>query len=115
MTEANSGNGEQVTVLFLGAFNIFWVPLSNWAGRRPVLLVATLLMTLSCVWAGVAKGYDSLLAARMFQGMGGAAADTVAPALVGDVFFLHERGRAMVSSSPASHHSYRWRTFKAVG
>lgn len=70
-------------------------------------------MTLSCVWAGVAKGYDSLLAARMFQGMGGAAADTVAPALVGDVFFLHERGRAMVSSLPI--HYFHGRVFKGVG
>lgn len=74
-------------------------------------------MTLSCVWAGVAKGYDSLLAARMFQGMGGAAADTVAPALVGDVFFLHERGRAMVSSFPGfTSHSYRLKgIFEDVG
>lgn len=100
MERLDADVGNQVTVLFLGVFNIFWVPLSNWVGRRPVLLVATLLMTLSCVWAGVAKGYDSLLAARMFQGMGGAAADTVAPALVGDVYFLHERGRAMVRHFP---------------
>lgn len=72
-------------------------------------------MTLSCVWAGVAKGYDSLLVARMFQGMGGAAADTVAPALVGDVYFLHERGRAMVSSSPASHLLPPLNILKGVG
>ena len=33
-------------MLFLGAGNVLWAPLSNWLGRRPVLLAATLIMTL---------------------------------------------------------------------
>ncbi|EKJ74968.1 hypothetical protein FPSE_04860 [Fusarium pseudograminearum CS3096] len=84
-----------INVLFLGAGNIWWVPLSNWMGRRPVLIIATLLLTFSTLWCGLATSYDSLLAARAFQGMGGAAADSVAPALVGDMFPVHQRGRAM--------------------
>lgn len=48
------------------------------------------------MWCGLASNYNSLLAARIFQGIGNAAADTVAPALVGDVYFMDERGRAMV-------------------
>jgi MFS family permease len=81
----------------MGAGNIFWVPLSNILGRRPVLVASTLLLTLCTMWCGLATNYDSLLAARIFQGLGIAAADTVAPALVGDVYFMDERGRAMVS------------------
>ena len=65
-------------------------------GRRPVLLAATLVMTLCTAWCGLARSYDSLLAARIFQGIGAGAADTVAPALIGDVFFMDHRGRAMV-------------------
>ncbi|WAO92645.1 MFS domain-containing protein [Fusarium falciforme] len=84
-----------VHVLFLGAANIWWVPFSNWIGRRPVLLVATLLMALSTLWCGLSTSYNSLLAARIFQGIGGAAADSVAPALVGDLYPVHQRGRAM--------------------
>ncbi|KAM0365339.1 hypothetical protein ACHAPK_009565 [Fusarium culmorum] len=84
-----------INVLFLGAGNIWWVPLSNWMGRRPVLIIATLLLTFSTLWCGLATSYNSLLAARAFQGMGGAAADSVAPALVGDMFPVHQRGRAM--------------------
>ncbi|KAF4339646.1 HOL1 [Fusarium beomiforme] len=84
-----------IHVLFLGAANIWWVPMSNWMGRRPVLIVSTTLLTLSALWCGLATSYDSLLAARAFQGIGGAAADTVAPALVGDMFPVHQRGRAM--------------------
>lgn len=79
----------------LGVSNIWWVPLSNILGRRPVLLASTLILTLCSMWCGLAPGYDSLIIARIFQGIGGAAADTVAPALVGDVYFMHERGRAM--------------------
>ncbi|KAG7123646.1 MFS transporter cpaT like protein [Verticillium longisporum] len=79
----------------LGASNIWWVPLSNWAGRRPVLIIATLMMTVCSVWGATATSYNSLLAARIFQGAGGGASETVAPALVGDMFFAHERGRAM--------------------
>ncbi|KAI5460933.1 major facilitator superfamily transporter [Mariannaea sp. PMI_226] len=94
-SESNLVHLIAVNVLFLGVANIWWVPLSNWMGRRPVLLIATLLLTLCTVWAGLATSYHSLLAARIFQGIGGAPADTVAPALVGDVFFMHERGRAM--------------------
>ncbi|KAH8682670.1 major facilitator superfamily transporter [Xylariales sp. PMI_506] len=84
-----------VTVLMIGASNIWWVPLSNTLGRRPVLLTATLILTLASMWCGMAHDYNSLLAARIVQGIGAAAADTVAPAVIGDVYFVDERGRAM--------------------
>ncbi|PCG89188.1 Major facilitator superfamily domain, general substrate transporter [Penicillium occitanis (nom. inval.)] len=84
-----------VNVLMLGMSNIWWVPLSNWMGRRPVLLVGTLLMTLCSMWAGLATSYNSLLAARIIQGIGAGPSEAVAPCLVGDVFFVHQRGRAM--------------------
>ncbi|KAH8897807.1 major facilitator superfamily transporter [Thozetella sp. PMI_491] len=84
-----------VNILFIGVANAAWVPLSNIFGKRPVLIAATLVNTLCTLWCALAKNYNSLLAARIFQGIGGAAADTVAPALIGDVFFMDQRGRAM--------------------
>jgi MFS family permease len=84
-----------VNLLCLGTSNVWWVPLSNWMGRRPVLLIATLLMTLCSVWCAEAKSFASLLAARVLQGGGAGASETVAPALIGDLFFIHQRGRAM--------------------
>ncbi|KAK1985482.1 major facilitator superfamily transporter [Colletotrichum cereale] len=84
-----------INVLFLGASNILWVPCSNIFGRRPVLLVATLLMTVATIWCAVATSYNSVLVARLVQGMGAGASESVAPALVGEVFFVDERGRAM--------------------
>jgi MFS family permease len=94
----------------LGAANIWWVPLSNILGRRPVLLVAMLILTLCSMWCALAPDYNSLLIARIFQGIGGAAADTVAPALVGDVYFMHERGRAMVRSTSQTCLTLMYRT-----
>jgi MFS family permease len=48
------------------------------------------------MWAGLTTKFDSLLAARFFMGVGGGPADAVAPDVVGEVFFVHERGRVMV-------------------
>ena len=86
-----------VNVLLLGTSNIFWVPLANTFGRRPILIIAMLLSVLFSMWCCFAKSFNSLLAARCLQGFAFGPADTVAPAIVGDVFFVHERGRAMVS------------------
>ncbi|KAF2632874.1 hypothetical protein BU25DRAFT_417448 [Macroventuria anomochaeta] len=36
-----------------------------------------------------------LLAARLFMGIGGGPADAVSPDVVGEIFFVHQRGRAM--------------------
>ncbi|KAH9868346.1 hypothetical protein J1614_007418 [Plenodomus biglobosus] len=84
-----------VNVLMLGAANIWWVPLANTFGRRPVVLGSLLLLTFSSLWAGLATSFNSLLAARLVMGIGGAPADAVSPDVVGEIFFVNQRGRAM--------------------
>ncbi|KAI7341506.1 MFS general substrate transporter [Hortaea werneckii] len=84
-----------VNVLMMGVSNIFWVPLANTFGRRPVLITSMLLATVFSIWAGVADSFGSLLAARVMQGLGYAPADTIAPDVAAEVFFIHERGRAI--------------------
>lgn len=86
-----------VNILLLGASNLVWVPLANTFGRRPIILLSLLLLVVSCVWAGLAMSFQSLLAARAFMGAGGGPADAVAPDVVGEIFFVHQRGRAMVN------------------
>lgn len=81
----------------LGVSNLWWVPLSNIFGRRIIILVSLLLLAVFSFWCAVAQSFNSLLAARVFQGIGGAAAETLAPDIVGRVFFVHQLGRAMVS------------------
>lgn len=80
-----------------GGANIWWVPLSNVFGRRPIILCSLVMLTLCSVWAAKATSFSSLLAARLFQGIGGAASETISPGLIGELYFRHQRGRAMVS------------------
>ena len=79
----------------LGCSNIWWVPLGNTYGRRPVIVANLLLSFVFSIWCANAKSYNSLLAARVFQGAAGGAADTLAATVVGEVFFVHQRGRAL--------------------
>lgn len=60
----------------MGAANIWWVPLANVFGRRPIILGNLLLLVLSSMWAGLAKSFGSLLAARVVMGIAVAPADT---------------------------------------
>jgi MFS family permease len=90
-----------VNILMMGFSNLWWVPLSNTFGRRPVILGSLLLLTLSSMWAGLTTNYNSLLVARLFMGIGSGPADAVSPDVVGEIFFVHQRGRAMVSNSLA--------------
>jgi len=51
--------------------------MANTFGRRPVVLTALLLLLFSSVWAGLAKTFPSLLAARAIMGVGAGAADAL--------------------------------------
>ncbi|KUM56360.1 hypothetical protein ACN42_g10853 [Penicillium freii] len=84
-----------VNVLMFGAANIWWVPLSNVFGRRPIILVSLVMLTMCSIWATKATSFTSLLAARVFQGIAGAPADTISPGVIGEIYFRHQRGRAM--------------------
>ncbi|KXH50541.1 hypothetical protein CSAL01_07989 [Colletotrichum salicis] len=86
--------------LMIGVGNLIWVPLAIKYGRRPVYIVSYLLLTASCIWTGVAASFGSALVGRLFLGFACAAAEIVAPLTITDLFFLHQRGRAMVSVHP---------------
>lgn len=84
-----------VNILTLGLGNLFWVPLSLKIGKRPVLLMCAAIFFGASVWAAESKSYGSLLAARAVQGFGASSSEAIGPAIVADLYFLHERG-AMV-------------------
>ncbi|KAL4911355.1 hypothetical protein BDW74DRAFT_164877 [Aspergillus multicolor] len=84
-----------VNVLMMGASNIWWVPLANTFGRRPISLISILILLFCSMWAGLAKSFGSLLAARFFMGVGVGPADTIAPNMIGEIYFTHQRGKAM--------------------
>ncbi|QQK39811.1 MFS general substrate transporter [Penicillium digitatum] len=84
-----------VNVLMLGCANIWWVPLSNVFGRRPIILCSLVMLTVCSVWTAKATSFNSILVARLFQGIAGAASETICPGVIGEIYFRHQRGRAM--------------------
>ncbi len=67
--------------------------LSDRVGRRPLLVVATLLFVSGSAWAALAGSIESLIAARLVQGMG--AISSVAMAMVGETIPNERRTTAM--------------------
>ncbi|KAL4908877.1 hypothetical protein BDW74DRAFT_165598 [Aspergillus multicolor] len=62
-------------------------------GKRVVYLFTTVLLVASCCWAAASKSYESLIAARVFQGLGmGGFFALAGTASINDVFFIFERG-----------------------
>jgi MFS family permease len=75
---------------------ILAVPSSRIWGKRHVFLLGAIIVIFSSVWGGASgKNYNSALAARIFQGIGLAPFESLANAIVGDLFFVHERGKRM--------------------
>lgn len=80
------------TALFQGLGNLFWMPLINKYGRRPVYVIAFTLYTITAIWCAAGKGYANFLVARILMGVAAGAGECLAPVTIADVFFLHERG-----------------------
>jgi MFS family permease len=61
-------------------------------GKRPVFIASSVLGLAGSVIGAVAKDFDGLLAARLVQGASGTAYASLVAAMIGDLFFVHERG-----------------------
>ncbi|KAF3766971.1 MFS general substrate transporter [Cryphonectria parasitica EP155] len=61
-------------------------------GRRPVYLVSMILIFIGLVWnSKITSSYGQFMAARVFQGLGWGAFDTVVVTSITDIYFEHER------------------------
>lgn len=54
---------------------MFWVPIALKFGKRTSLLVAMTLQMGALIWCALAKGFDSLLAARIVLGFAAASGE----------------------------------------
>ena len=71
-------------------------------GKRHLYLLGTIVIIISSAWGGATKhNYRSLLWARIFQGIGLAPFEALVNASVGDLYFVHERGKRMALSNLA--------------
>jgi MFS transporter, DHA1 family, multidrug resistance protein len=80
----------QLTIsLYLVGFalaQIFYGPLSDRHGRKPILVAALALFSAAGLACAVASSIDMLIAARFFQAFGGAGAVVLARAIVRDLY-----------------------------
>ncbi|MDR9466619.1 Bcr/CflA family multidrug efflux MFS transporter [Marinospirillum sp.] len=79
--------------LFIGM--LFYGPLSDKLGRRPLLLGGITLYLLASIACFLAVSAEWLIAARFLQALGAAAASVLARAIVRDLFPLNEAARVL--------------------
>ncbi|KAL1968440.1 hypothetical protein VTN77DRAFT_1969 [Rasamsonia byssochlamydoides] len=79
-------------IFFVGLSPVFWNPISNVYGRRPIYIVSVAISLAMSVASGKANSYGSLLAFRCLNGFFGGVPLGLGSATVCDMFFVHERG-----------------------
>ncbi|KAI5846616.1 major facilitator superfamily domain-containing protein [Morchella snyderi] len=62
-------------------------------GKRPVYLFSIILLFIGGIWNALATSADSFLGARVLQGFGLGAFETIVPSSIGDMYFVHQRGK----------------------
>ncbi|TVY47265.1 putative MFS-type transporter [Lachnellula occidentalis] len=89
-------------LLGTGVVVAFCVPSARIWGKRHLFLLGTVIIVFSSVWAGATgKHYGSMVWARFFQGIGCAPFEILVNAAVGDLYFVHERGKRMALANLA--------------
>jgi len=66
-------------------------PLAKVWGRRPVFIVAIIIMFACSVWGAFSKNYSSFLASRIISGFGMAPYEVLVQCTIGDLYFFHQR------------------------
>jgi multidrug resistance protein len=84
-----------VFTVMIGIAPLFWAPVSDKKGRRPVYLMSLSILVVSSVFCGFAINIEWLLIGRIIQAIGSSAVLSVGAGTISDVFVRSERGRAM--------------------
>jgi DHA2 family multidrug resistance protein len=83
------------------AANAIILPATGWLagvlGRKRLFLACTVLFTLASMLCGVAPNIETLLIARMLQGIGGGPLMPLSQAIMWEIFPLRQRGMAMAA------------------
>jgi MFS family permease len=75
----------------LGVGSVLFSPTAILFGKRPVYLFSAILFICTSVWCAASPSYNSLLVARIFQGISVSPVECLPSATVAEIFFLHER------------------------
>lgn len=79
--------------LCIGVGNYIILPLGLAFGRRPVFLVATIILLAATIGSAVQNSYNAHLGTRIIQGLTTGAAESLLPLMLTEITFLHERSR----------------------
>lgn len=93
-----AGDIQLTLSLFLVGFavaQLFYGPLSDRFGRKPVLLAGLLLFIISSIACAMAENIVALTLARFFQALGGSAGPVLGRAMVRDIHGPKESGRVL--------------------
>ena len=83
-------------LLGVGVAGFIFVASARVWGKRHLYLLGTFVIIWSSAWGGGSgHNYKSVLAARFFQGVGLAPFEALVNASMGDLYFVHERGKRM--------------------
>ncbi|KAJ9142982.1 Major facilitator superfamily transporter [Pleurostoma richardsiae] len=78
--------------LFMGIGNLLSMPLCVAIGRRPVFLISLVVLVASGIWCACAKDLGTHIAGRDVFSLAAGQSEALAPMMVQEIHFLHERG-----------------------
>ncbi|KAI0810212.1 MFS general substrate transporter [Xylaria sp. FL0064] len=81
-----------VFLVFAATGPLFVLPVANTYGRRPLLVIASLLAGVTNVAAAYSPSWTGILVTRVFNGIATGCLTALGPPIICDVYFLHERG-----------------------
>ena len=84
-------------LLAYGVASFFWVPLANRFGARLVFVSTSTAAACMSIWGAKATTFGSLVAARTLASGFFASPETLAPQMIGDVFYMKDRAKAITT------------------
>lgn len=75
----------------MGVGSVIASPTAILYGKRPVYLISAIIFIGTSLWAAWSPSFNSLLVARVFQGMAVSPVECLPSATIAEIFFLHER------------------------
>lgn len=96
-TQANVNMTLSMFFLFFSVGLLFWGPLSEKFGRKPILLSGLTIYIFASVFCAFSQSVEQLIVGRMVQALGGSAGTVVATAIVKDLYSGREREKVMAT------------------
>ncbi|KAI1063740.1 hypothetical protein LB506_005889 [Fusarium annulatum] len=81
--------------LLFGLGSLIFVPMYQKVGRRPTMLISIIVFCGGLLGCALSKSYNVLMGFRMVHGFGSSVCEALPAQAVADVFFFHERGKAL--------------------